>query len=199
MANYYYEQRLRIMCASQFAECVFNWVGDLATPPSKTEAASQLNSIWEVGGGTAPMFLLRSLLSDECFVSSMRCRQISPAGGNTVSQTFEALSFPGLVASPVTTQQIAACIIWINSVTPDRTGRTFIPGVPNNAIESSRFTSGYATAVATFANRLLGGLVVALGTFNLVTLDRVTKTGPIVENQYLSVKPGTQKRREVSV
>jgi len=199
MANYYYEQRVGIMCASQFAEIVLNWVGDLATPPSKTEAAAQLNAIWNVGGGTAPLFLLRSLLSDECFVSSLRCRQISPAGGNTINSVFEQADFPGLVAEPVTAQQIAACIIWVNGTTPDRTGRTFIPGVYKTAIESSRFTSTYATAVAAFANRLLGGLVVALGTFNLVTLDRVTKTGPIVQNQYLSLKVGTQRRREVSV
>lgn len=199
MANYYYEQRVGIMCASQYAECVFNWVGDLATPPSKTEAATQLNAEWNIGGATAPLFLLRSVLSQDCFISSLRCRQISPVGGNTINSVFELLDFPGLVLSPITSQQIAACIIWVNGTTPDRTGRTFIPGIPKNAIESSRFTSGYRTAIATFANRLLGGLVVTLGTFNLVTLDRVTKTGPLVQNQYLSLRPGTQKRREVSV
>jgi len=199
MANYYYEQRVGIMCASQFAEIVLNWVGDLATPPSKTEAAAQLNAIWNVGGGTAPLLLLRSLLSEDCFISSFRCRQISPVGGNTINSVFEQLDFPGLVASPIAAQQVAACIIWVNSATPDRTGRTFIPGIPKSALESSRFTSGYTTAVLAFANRLLGGLTVALGSFNLVTLDRVTKTGPLVENTYLSLKVGTQRRREVSV
>jgi len=199
MANYYYEQRVTVMCASQLAEMVFHWVGDLATPPSKTQAAAQLNAIWEAGGATAPMLLLRSLLSEDCFVSCMRCRQISPVGGNTISQTFQQAAFPGLWAEAISAQQVAACVIWINGVTPDRTGRTFIPGVPKDAIESSRFTSTYQTAVAAFADRLLGGLVVALGTFNLVTLDRVTKTGPIVQNQYLSLKVGTQRRREVAV
>jgi len=199
MANYYYEQRITIMCASQLAEIVLNWVGDLGSPPSKTAAAGQLNAIWEVGGATSPMFLLRSVLSQDCFVSAIRCRQISPVGGNTISQLFQTTTFPGLWAAAIAPQQVAACIIWVNSATPDRTGRTFIPGVPKNAIESSRFVDLYRDAITDFADRLLGGLVVALGTFNLVTLDRLTKTGPIIDNHYLSVRPGTQRRREISV
>jgi len=199
MANYYYEQRVGIMCASQLAEIVFNWVGDLATPPDKVAVANELNQEWNIGGATAPLLLLRACLSQDCFISSIRARQISPVGGNTSGLIFETGDFPGGIAQPISSQQIAACIIWVNGTTPDRTGRTFIPGIPKTAIESSRFTSGYATSVAAFANRLLGGLVVATGTFELVTLDRVTKTGPIVQNQYLSLKPGTQKRREVAV
>lgn len=199
MANYYYEQRLTAMCGSQLAEMVFHWVLDAATLPDHFAICTQLNAQWNVGGGTAPLFLLRSIMSDACFISGIRARPVAPVGGNTILTIFRQDDFPGLLTGSITPQQVAACVIWVNSVTPDRTGRNFIYGIPKDVIESNRFEDSYQTAVIAWADRMRGGLTVTGGTANLCTYDRATKTGPIVEDCYLSLKVGTQKRREVSV
>jgi len=199
MADYYYELRISIIAGGQFSEMVFHYVLDAATPPDDFEAATQLVATLDDGGAAAWITRLRNCLSQDAFVSAVRARQISPTGGNTRVQVFEPTDLPGTVAEPVAALQIAGCIIFVNSGVPDRTGRCFVPGVPTSFLTGSRWEATAVTAYELFGNRVLGGLVAALGTFNAVTFDRLLNTGPIIDGCYLSPKLGTQRKRELPV
>jgi len=199
MALYTYELRVAVNSGGQFSEMVFHYVIDLPTPPDDFEAATQLVDAMDDGGAAAWIQRLRNCMSTEAFVSSVRARQILPTGGNTRVVVFEPTDLPGAVATPVSALQVAGCIIFVNSVDPDRTGRCFVPGVPTSRTSNSRWTATAVTTYELFGNRVAGGLVAALGTFNAVTLDRLTGNGLLIDGCYLSPKIGKQRRREVPV
>jgi len=199
MANYYYELRVSLVAGGQYCQMVFNYVIDLPTPPEDFTAASQLVATLDDGGAASWISLLMLCCSEDVFLSSVRARQISPNGGNTRVIVFEPTDEVGGVAEPVAAMQLAGCIIFVNSVDPDRTGRTFVPGVPKTFLEGSRWTPAAIAAYEAFGNKVTGGLVAPLGTFNAITLDRDTMTGPLVDGCYLSPKPGTQRKRELPV
>jgi len=199
MANYYYELRMSIVAGGQFAQSVFHYVIDLPTPPDDWTAAKDLFLTLDDGGAASFLTRLRNCMSEDAYLSAVRVRQLAPTGGNTFSFVYETTDFPGTILQPCAAFQIAGCIIFVNSVDPDRTGRTFVPGVPKTFVTSSRWTATAVTNYELFGNRVLGGLVGTLGTFNAVTYDRVTKTGPIIDGCYLSPKLGTQRRRELPI
>jgi len=199
MADYYYEVRVSIVCGGQFSQIVHNFVIDLATPPDDVTAARQLRDTLDDGGVASYFQKLRNCLSEDAFISAVRVRQVGPTGGNTVTIAFEPADLPGLVAEPIAPLQVAGCVIFVNSVDPDRTGRTFVPGVPQTYCDGSRWTSAAVVAYQAFGDRLIGGFTAALGTFNAVMLDRATKTGPVIDGCYVSPKLGTQRRRELPV
>lgn len=199
MANYYYELRVSVVAAGQFAQMVFNYVLDAATPPDDFEAATQLVATLDDGGAASWISLLRACMSEDAFVSAVRARQIGPTGGNTRVQVFEPTDLPGTRVSPCAPLQIAGCIIFVNSVDPDRTGRCFVPGVPKSFAVASRWSTTAVNTYQAFGDKVTGGLVAALGTFNAITLDRLLGTGPIIDGCYLSPKIGTQRRRELPV
>jgi len=199
MADYYYELRTSIIAGGQFSEMVFHYVLDAATPPDDFEAASQLVATLDDGGASAWITRLRNCLSEDAFVSAVRARQISPTGGNTRVQVFEPTDLPGTVVSPLAALQIAGCVIFVNSIDSDRTGRSFIPGVPTSFLLGNRWDPVAVTAYELFGNRVLGGLVAALGTFNAVTYNRLTELGLLIDGCYLSPKLGTQRKRELPV
>jgi len=145
------------------------------------------------------MYDLLACVSDEAYVSSIRAKRIAPTGGNTFPQAFEPADLPGTHASPIKAMQIAGCIIWVPTVSGSKTGRNFIPGVPDDGVEKSRWLAPYGGDIDTFIQQHIVGFTIAAGTMLPVVYDRLTSTGDVIADGYLSPKLGTIRKRELPI
>lgn len=199
MATEYFQLQAHFSCAGQFAMCVFHY---RIIDPSESDEyllARQLIEAIDDGGGTSWIMRLMQMQSEDSFLSSVVAKRVAPTGGNTAAQPFVPTDFPGAIGVEIGTQQIAACLIWIADGTPGESGRNFIPGVPEDALISSRWTEDFYDLADVFIAKHLTGFSVAGGIFLPVVYDRVAETGFVPDNGYLSPLVGTQRRREVPV
>lgn len=197
MAKHYYSLEVRTIVAGFPMANVFTLFIDNPSVSNEFLVAQSIINALPVGAGiTSWLSRFQSLLSEEVYVSNILCRRMEPDGGNTAETILQEDSKVGLRTGSVAASQVAACIIWLNTDVPDRTGRNFIPGVSIDDIESGRFSASMQTAVDNFVARTLSGFAVSAGTALFCTYDRLTKTGNQLTNGYLSPKVGTQRRRE---
>lgn len=199
MATEYYSLTLGYNVAGQYAANVFHYRIEDPSDPDEFECAKQLALAIDDGAALSWTTKLQAMLSDQAYISSIMTRRAFPVGSNTARQQFETDDFPGAIASPVHTQQVAACIIWVSESTPGRTARNFMPGVPETALDSSRWTDAFQTLVQAFITKHITGFSTPVGIFIPCIYDRTTHTGPTVGDGYLTPLVGTQRGREVSV
>lgn len=196
MATLYFEAAARFFAAGQFCECVFHYQ---IVDPSTTDdflLAGQLVAAIDDGAALSWVQKLQNMMSDQCFLSTFRARQFAPTGGNTAVAVFANDDFVGAIASPINTQQIAACINWLPTSAGPKMGRNFIPAVPESMLLSSRWVFGFETAAEEFILKHLTGFSVAAGIFLPIVWNREDEVGTVISDGYLSPKPGTQRRRE---
>lgn len=200
MAMNYYQLRVHARCAGNFAECVFVYMINNPTEPDDWALAAQLNAVLDDGGpGVSWISKLMALMSEDTFLTTIWCRKIAPGGGNTAVISFAPLTILGTFAGTVGAVQVAACINWVNETPDTHMGRNFIPGISEGALEGSRFTSTYQTAVNAFIAKHVVGFSVAGGIFLPCIFDREAETGVRADDGYLSPKVGTQRKRELPV
>lgn len=199
MANEYYQLSVGINAAGQYSELDFVYRIADPTEPDDFVVASQLVAVLDDGVALSWIRRLFDCMSADCFLSSVRAKRVAPNGGNTASAIFEATDVIGDLSGDLGTQQTSGCLIWVNETDPDRTGRNFLPGVPEDMVDAGRFDIVYKTAIGLFVAKHITGFTVAAGIFLPVTFDRVTKTGLVVQDGYLSPRPGRQRRRELPI
>lgn len=200
MANEYYLVKVGFNSNQHYAECDFTY---RITDPSETDDWVNANALYQAlddgGPGVSWLSKLQALLSQDSFISSIVARRIYPTGGNSAGQAFEVDDLPGAVADTITTGQIAWCIIWSAGEVDTYSGRNFIPFVPENRLESSRWTGAATTSAEAFITKHIVGHSTAGGIFMPCIIHSDTHTGELVSGGYLSPTPGTQKRREVPI
>lgn len=200
MATDYYQVNVRFICAGQPAEIVLHY--RIIDPSNSDEwvVANQLGAaISEFNDPTDWLSRLLNLMSNEAWLSSIRIKRVAPTGGNTASDSWLPDERPGNVEAEIDAQQVAACVIWCNETTADKTGRTFIPGISTDSTDQSRWPDAYITNVNLFIAKHLTGFTVTAGIFEPVIFDRTAKTGLLMTSGYLTPRIGTQRRREVPV
>lgn len=196
MATHYFDLNITYNCAGQFAENVFKYK---IVDPSSTddwELARQLVNVIDDGGAASWTTKWSLMTSNQAYISTIRARQFSPDGGNTCTFVAQPADFPGSIASEINTQQIAACINWIPTTSGPAMGRNFMPGVPENALDSSRWEVAHVALVDAFIAKHLTGFTVAAGIFLPIVWNRTDETAASIDQGYLSPKPGTQRSRE---
>jgi len=175
----------------QFAQCVWHWQLDDASFVTSKSAASDLISKFD----TARRTTLRSILPSLVTLVSYKSSRVSADGG------FEAHfaasgSVAGTRGSTVSAAGLAPCIIHYPTNLSLGRGRTFLPGIAENDVESGIFTAGYTTAVGTALDTLFdpvtltGGGQATFGYFR-----RPQKVFVALVNSILSQNLGTQRRR----
>lgn len=199
MATEYFQVEVGVVAAGQFALNVFHYKVVDPTEPDEFVVATQLLAAFEAGGANAWLLKYAQVMSDQAFVSSLRARRVAPSGGNTAGTLFASTDWVGDFSSEINTQQIAACVIWVDDTTPGITGRNFIPGIPEDALLGSRWDATYQTVVDAFIAKHLAGHTITAGTALPSIYDRVAKSGKTPDNGYLSPLVGTQRRRELPV
>jgi len=196
MATHYFALETRFFCSGQLAACVFNYKIQDPTTTDDFLLASQLVAAIDDGGAASWVLKLMQCMSNQALLSTVRARQFQPTQGNTAVAVFQATDYPGAIASGINTQQIAACINWIPTTTGPAMGRNFLPGVPENALESSRWEDAYIDIIQAFIDQHLTGFSVAAGIFLPIVWDRENEIASSIDDGYLSPKVGTQRRRE---
>lgn len=199
MATEYYRTVLSFVCAGQFAQVVQHWGIVDPTNPNPFEVAQSFVEAFEAdnAGGFAPN-RVQAILSADCFLSSLRCRRISPSAGAEAIRVFPPTMFVGDFASTVESAGVAGCSIWIPSSEDGSTGRTFWPGVAEIAIDGGYFTSAYENAMNALITEIVDvGIITPPGTF-LPYLKKgplVAPTFSAIFSGYLSPSPATIRKR----
>jgi len=198
MATEIYELKVSFFQAGQYAQVVFHEKIVDPTEANDYLVAGQLLNALDDG---VPSWLLRlqQMMSTECYISSVRAKRIWPTGGNSAVQFFQVGDVPGQVAEEIEAQQTAMVIIWLSDTTPDITGRNFIPGTPDDALEASRWEADAYTRANNFIAKHLPGFSVAAGVFEPVIFNRATHVARLMSHGYLSPKPGTLRKRELAI
>lgn len=198
MATEYFEFKVSTVQAGQHAQCVFHYRIIDPTESNDYVLASQLLQALDDG---APSWLteFRDMMSDDAFISSVRAKRLKPLYGNSAVQFFQPATLPGTVALPCEALQTAAVIVWLSDTDPSDTGRNFIPGVPSDALDASRWDAAHYTRVENFIAKHLPGFSVAAGIFEPVIYKVSALTGRLMSHGYLSPKPGVIRRREVPI
>lgn len=192
-----YELRIAYKAASQPCENVFHYRIDNTGSEEPWVVADQL--IGALDDGIPPAQWLGDLLgcmSDQVFVSYIRCQRVGPIGSNSTDFRPDAGVIVGTVGEEVHAEQLCGCVIWISDTEPENQGRSFLPGVPETFLEGSRWKDAAYTAYDAFIEQHLVGFSLASGLALPAIFDRASKTSRIIANGYLSPKPGTQRRRE---
>jgi len=198
MARELFVVGIRFFSKSGPAECVFHGAIDDPTGGDELVWSAAINAALE--DGVAPAgFLSRLvlLMSEDAFISSSYVSRISGIGGNQVQHLYQGDDYPGAISGPYSASQVAACIIWSSVDAANKTGRNFIPFVPDSELDDGRFSAAYKTAVDNFIEQVISGLSTTFGTFKFGFYKQTPKTVYEFTDGYLSRKVGTQRRREV--
>lgn len=196
MAFEYYRSVVGFSCAGNFAAVVQHWGVDTpggAGPYARAKAFVAAFEVPTAGTGYAPM--LQDILSQDSFISSIRCAKVSAGGGNQSAKIFPADEYPGLVTSDLDAAQVAGCVIWLSAANAGLNGRSFFPGVAEESLDVGRFAAAYKTALSNLADVILTGVQSTVGTFlPMIRHTNGTLYAQIVHGR-LSLTPGTIRKR----
>lgn len=200
MADQFFESVIGFNIGGNYAAVVHHWVGDDSGGQTAFEMAQLLADALESdAGATDTLFgLICNIMGDDCFISSIRTRRLSGGGGATYMKAFANTDYPGVYGSNSDAAQVAACMLKFTATNPKIQGRTFWPGVPEDALLEGRFVDGYLNELLNLYNRFLLSFV------STVSFYARLKHGPVPTYTALSAletspTPGTIRRRLVPV
>lgn len=158
--------------------------------------AEQLRQELEGSGASAGLFApLQAALANDCEIQSLRVRQIYPTPGPTNVKVYGVGDYPGGFGGDVESNSVAGCSIWVTGAQLGLSGRTFWPGVSNDAISNGRFTAPYVVAIRDVIDYLKANIVGTSETWRMELRTRIGNIYNDVVEGYLSPTPGTMKRR----
>lgn len=179
-------------CGGQFAQNVFHYQFDDATFATAQLAATDLITKWD----TANRGTLRGILSAAVTIVGYKAGRISSAGGFEAHLSVAA-SNAGTRGATISAAGLAPCIIHYPVNLTLARGRTFLPGVAENDVESGIFTENFKAAAQSALNTLFDQLTMTGGgaaTFGYWR-TKPTKLFVALVDSILSENLGTQRRR----
>lgn len=196
MAFEYYRSIIGFSCAGNFAAIVQHWGIDtpgLAGPFSRAKAF--VNACEVPSGGPPYLPALQTILSEDSFVSSVRCAKVSPGAGNGYAKVYADTVYPGTFSGNLDAAQVAGCVIWLSAADAGLNGRTFFPGVSEEALDLGRFTATYKSALSDVVAAILNGIQSSAGTFDpMIAHTNGTLFAEIAHGR-LSLTAGTIRKR----
>lgn len=194
-----YEYTISGTLAGQFVQTVmhFNLDNTAATAPFPMALAIIAKSNASAG------FLAKwcDSLPNDYSITTVRCRQLLPAGGPTALYLASQLLYNnGTRGAASATSSIAPLIIWITNLRPSKTGRTFLPGVASIDISENQLSGGIVTAMEAFAAMFRDGFTTTTPAYltqgsilrrSLHTADDISqfRVSPVIGNQRRRQKP----------
>lgn len=196
MAFEYYRSVIGFSCAGNFAAVVQHWGVDSPTGGGPYARAKAFVTAFETPvAGTAYANALVSILSDDSFISSIRCAKVSAGGGNQSAKVFPGSQWPGAFGSDLDAAQVSGCVIWLSAANAGLNGRSFYPGVAETGLDLGRFAAGYKSAMDDVVDVVIAGLQATVGTFlPMIRHTNGTLFAQIVHGR-LSLTPGTIRKR----
>jgi len=200
MANHRLEVATSIQCGYDFAMIVQHFGVNNPTETNAYKLAKEVLTALGNPGVSDYVGNLAHSIGDDCFIQAMRVRQLAPTSGQTAVQVYGPADLPGDFGTDHEASQVAGCVIWLTAADAGLNGRTFVPGVPEDALVQGRFTAGYKSAIQSWADIILAGITFASGELNLYLKHGVLPAVYTeITNGYISPTPGTQRRRLVPI
>jgi len=200
MADQFFESVIGFNIGGNYAAVVHHWVGDDSGGQTAFEMAELLATALETdAGATSTLFdLITGYMADDSFISSIRTRRLSGGGGATYAKLFAATDWVGVFGGPTDAAQVAACMLKFTSTNPKLQGRTFWPGISEDALVDGRLTDAFALEFNNMLERYLMTFT------EVVTFSPRLKHGAVpsytaISNVSMSLTPGTIRRRLVPV
>lgn len=205
MANVYYQTTTSFICGGQYAAIVNHWKADDAglTGNPFLDAENLIASLYNNAAGPGDPFTtkLADLLADDCFISGLRARLVSGAGGPTAVRIFAPTDWPGTFGGEMEAFQTAGTIVWPCDSMDAFAGRNRIPGVSDTALVNNRFATAYEAAAKSFVDTVVLGFQESATLWNLVVrgvAGGVTLYRTVIGG-YLAPTPGHIKTRRIPV
>lgn len=138
------------------------------------------------------------LLPTSYLITSARCRRILSGGGPTAILLGSALSdSSGNRTGNISSAQVNPVLVWITDPRPDRTGRTFVPGISETDIDAMVYTSPWIAVAQLFITALTGGFTTDTSgdSANFGVYRRILNVSDSIDFGRISPVVGTQRRR----
>lgn len=189
-----YECTLSGTLAGQFVQTVFHvdYNNTSSQPPffAAKDIAEQLSAAGEF------VALFTDGLPGSYFVTSMRVRRVGPTGGPTAIVLAGAMAqSQGTLATEISSAQVNPLIILIPTIASNKTGRIFMPGVPEDEIADMVLSPALVTTYQALIAYMVAGTTIAGGAVAFGVMRRATKVVDILDAGYVSPLIGTQRRR----
>lgn len=196
MAFEYYRSVIGFSCAGNFAAVVQHWgVNDPTGAGPYSRAKAFVAAFQTPVSGTPQADRLVEILSDDSFISSVRCARVSTGGGNQSAKIFTPADYVGIAGSNLDAAQVAGCAVWLTAANDGLTGRNFYPGVGEDSCDNGRFVTAYKTAFDDLLDEIIAGVVSTVGTFLPFVKETSPTTYTRIVHGRLSLTPGTIRKR----
>jgi hypothetical protein len=201
MAVEHYECVFSGTLAGQFVQTVLNVKATIAVPVNAF--ATALLIAQDIAANGIQSSFAACLPVDYLF-TSLRVKKIDGSGGPTAIVLVSDFTDPaGVRAGSISSAQVNPLIIWIGTTTPDKTGRTFIPGVSETDIDDMILVAGLITAYQAFiADWIAGGTIGGVDDYHGCIVHRTTgapphvfSSGDLIFAGQVSPLIGTQRKR----
>lgn len=203
MATESYEWVLSGILGGQFVQTVQHVQCEIATPVNPFATALAIAQEFTAPGNVLESFM--ACLPSDYQATSIRVRRVLPTGGATailVASDF-GMSQVGMRTGQISSAQVNPLIVWIRTLSPEDTGRLFLPGVSEDDIDEMMLNVSLVAAINQFcAEYALGGTIGGVDSWKGAVLVRQPPPGPatpVLTDPIFAgqVSPliGTQRRR----
>lgn len=195
MANNIMEARLKWRAAGDYCENVFHWVNTSSGVNGWELARLLYNAINDTAIPPTWRTTLRAIMSAECFMSTVSVRCIYPDPDSRIANQYEPTTWIGGNSSGIYTAETAYVINWICTTEVGKLGRSFIPAIPIDNVESGRYVSGVDTLVNNFCNAHVAGFTIGGQGFIPIVYRRSDHSYRLINDGYLSPNIGQLSQR----
>lgn len=194
MANDVHMLIMQGTCAGEFWETVQHYESSVASGPNPVGTSTNLINGFLANCQTP----LQNCIAADCFITGYKAKRVNNGGGPTVM--FPQTPAPGAVAGTSVSSALAYCITTrFSNGTAWRTGRWFIPGIPESVLTGNGYSAGGISNMADFIDAMQtfseGGNGFVFGTWSELS------GGVFHSPAYVALSPkiGIQKRRLLPV
>lgn len=194
------ETTIGFSIGGNFGAVVLHWRTDVTGGESAFQTAKDVVDALEGGGpGAFPFYeTLQGILAEDTFISSTRARRVTSGGGATYQKAYATGTWSGTFSGNSDAAQVAGTMLKFTSGPATRQGRTFWPGVSEEATDVGRFTEDYEVAMLALRTSFLAGVE-----STYLWLPVLRYGSPVAYQQIiaceLSATPGTIRRRLVPI
>ena len=194
MAVETYESVITGYLANEFVQTVLHFTGPNTVGQPAYFRAKDLNDALVDALGPVMTFL--DCLPEDYKASSIRSRRVSAGGGPTavrLASTWD--NSTGSRTGHISSSQANPLVIWIPTVTPNKVGKTFLPGVSEDDIDEMQLSSVLITAIESFIAAMTTPQALSADSMQGSILRKTTHVGDIIDAGRISPLIGTQRRR----
>lgn len=192
MANDVYQFNILGLAENQPWESVLHFESNVANSTTPLTVASNLVAAF----GASVQTTFRACLADDALITGFKSKRVNNTGGPQLLDPISPVT--GSFGDNSHVASISGVVLsYYTQGTKTRTGRWFLPGLPDTAYDDGVFSSPYKAAVAAMISAITGTLTSGGSTFHFGVWAAKTTTFMLPSLVKLSGHLGTQRRRLV--